>query len=306
MFMELFFLKKKFRRHHQEINMVSTKLSVIVPTCNRQYSLIRSVKSVLLQEYQDIEIIIVDDSSEDNTAYIKDIFLFSDKVFVYRNTGPHSAANARNFGVKVAKGEYITFLDDDDIYLQGRLINVMNFVNNDNDYIFVSSGRFSEINNFEKIGNIDKQRFGIVTHADNLYSNDIDIGFTMLRENFIELGGFNVELKSLEDWDFVLRALSLKDGYKINRLDYAVNIEPNRQRVSNADKESYLLLANMYRSHYGEKWYSYMRSHGESLSGNLSLRKMFRYFIVSRKAEVIKDFLRQHKNEVHSFFNIFR
>jgi len=274
--------------------MVSTQLSVIIPTCNRPDSLLRAVKSVLLQDYQDIEIIIVDDSSEDNSAHIKDCFSFTDKVFVYRNAGAHSAANARNFGVKMAKGEYITFLDDDDIYLQGRLINVMNFVTK-HDYVFVSSGRFFEINDFEEIASRAWQRFGVVTHSENLYHNDIDIGFTMQRATFLELGGFNVALKSLEDWDFILRALSLKDGYKINRLDYAVNMDANRPRVSNADKESYLMLADMYRSLYGEAWYSYMKAHGESLSGNLSFIDMLGYFIVSRKVEVIKDFLRQYK-----------
>ena len=131
---------------------------------------------------------------------------------------------------------------------------------------------------------------------DNLYLNDIDIGFTMLRKTFIDLGGFNAELKSLEDWDFILRALTNGVGYKLQRFDYAVNNELNRARVSDADNESYLQLAAMYRDQNGEGWYAYMMAHGLSRSNALSFKNMAQYTLVSKKFNPILDYLRQFKN----------
>lgn len=270
------------------------QLSIIIPTCNRHDTLIRAIDSVLYQGMDNIEVVVVNDGCNEIPISITEVYADYPFVTFIKNGGEKGAAGARNFGVKNAHGCYISFLDDDDIYLPGRLINVMRFIA-ENNYIFVSSGRFSEIGDFKSISHIKKQRYGVVKCHDNLYLNDIDIGFTMLREDFLTLNGFDVSLKSLEDWDFILRALRVKDGYKLERLDYVVNVDPNRPRVSNADSESYLQLATMYRTENGESWYAYMVAHGLSLSGTLSFNDMFKYSLITRTREPFIDYLRQLK-----------
>lgn len=274
-------------------------LSVIIPTCNRLGTLQRAVDSVIAQRIEHSEIIIVDDSTEDLTDEIRNIVIGVGKVTVIRNTGSHSAANARNFGVLAARGRYITFLDDDDIYLPGRLKNMLPAAFNNN-YVMISSGRFLEVGDFKVIKSCPRQRFGQISIDDIKYLNDIDIGFIIERKLFLDNGGFNTSFASLEDWDFILRVLSKGDAYKIERFDYAVNIDVDRPRVSNSDAKSYLQLAEMYREQFGEPWYVYMVSHGLSLSGNLSFSFMLASSIRYTTKSPFICYLRQLKNKLLS------
>lgn len=96
-------------------------ISVIIPTHNRANFLLNSINSVLEQEYKNFEIIIVDDFSTDNTEQIIQKTYNSNQVLYYKlekNVGP---AQARRFGVNKSKGDYIAFLDSDDLWLPNKL-----------------------------------------------------------------------------------------------------------------------------------------------------------------------------------------
>lgn len=94
------------------------KVSVIIPTYNRENYICEAIDSILSQTYKDFEIIIVDDGSTDNTKDI--IKKYENKVlyFYQANAGPGAA---RNRGIKEAKGELIAFLDADDVWLPDKL-----------------------------------------------------------------------------------------------------------------------------------------------------------------------------------------
>lgn len=276
-------------------------LSIIIPTCNRLDTLPRALNSLLFQNIYDteVEVIIVDDSKE---SLVEEINLLNSQILpsninvkVIRNDGLHSAARARNLGVSQADGEFITFLDDDDIYLPGRLNNML-LVAKEGKYSLVSSGRFFESGDFETINNQPKQKFGEISIEDIKYLNDIDIGFMIKKSRFEELGGFNISLKSLEDWDFIIRHLLTGNCYKIKRLDYAVNIEPGKVRVSNNDSQSYIELAELYKTQFGRSWFFIMMAHGFSLAGNLKLSNCLLYTIKSLSFKPLYCYLRQMKN----------
>ncbi|MGL5353358.1 MAG: glycosyltransferase family 2 protein [Clostridium sp.] len=263
-------------------------LSVIIPTCNRNHTLPRAIYSVLNQHVDGLEVVVVNDTDTPISNEILNIAKSYPVIFV-TNPGKHSAGSARNYGVSIAKGKYITFLDDDDMYLPGRLNNMLSVIQKGK-YIIVSSGRFYEIGDFATIKPVPKQYFGEILLKDILYQNDIDIGFMMRREDFIRFGGFDISYKSLEDWDLILRVLEQGKCCKLKRMDYAVNVEPNRPRVSDSDSDSYLKMAASYKDIFGEKWYLHMIIHGLSLSKQLkfklalkglllfrSIRPMFRY-----------------------------
>ena len=95
-------------------------VSVIIPTYNRQQLVQRAIRSVLSQTFSDFEILVVDDGSTDNTAVV--IQAFEDPRIVYLNQN-HSGlpAVARNTGIKHATGDYIAFLDSDDLWLPEKL-----------------------------------------------------------------------------------------------------------------------------------------------------------------------------------------
>lgn len=249
-------------------------LSVIIPTCNRNDTLPRAIYSVLSQNVTGVEIIVVNDTDNPFTDEILNIAKSHPVIFV-TNPGKHGAASTRNYGVSIANGKYITFLDDDDIYLPGRLNNMLSVMTQEK-YIMVSSGRFYETGDFATIKPVPKQCFGEVSLKDIQYQNDIDIGFMMKRDDFIRFGGFDISYKSLEDWDFILRALEQGKCYKLKRMDYAVNVDPNRPRVSDSDSESYLKMSEMYKDKYEREWFTYMSAHGLSLAGKLKFSRVIR------------------------------
>lgn len=249
-------------------------VSVIIPTCNRNDTLPRAIYSALNQRVAKLEVIVVNDTDNPINDEILNIAITNPVIFTC-NPGKHGAASARNYGVSLAKGKYITFLDDDDMYMPGRLNNMLKVIQQ-RKYIMVSSGRFYETGDFTTIKPIKKQSFGEIRQKDIQYQNDIDIGFMIERDIFLSFGGFDSSYKSLEDWDFILRVLEKGTCYKIKRMDYAVNLDPNRSRVSDSDSISYLKMAEMYKDKYGKKWFTYMSSHGLSLAGKLRFSKVVR------------------------------
>ena len=95
--------------------------SIIIPTYNRASLIKETINSVLLQDYPNFEIIIVDDGSTDDTENI--VKSIEDSRINYHKKTNAERGAARNFGIKLAKGEYITFLDSDDILYVNHLTN---------------------------------------------------------------------------------------------------------------------------------------------------------------------------------------
>lgn len=91
-------------------------VSVIVPTYNRAYCLTKSIDSALAQTYQNIEVIIIDDGSSDNTReLIENTYAGEPRVrYVYQQNG--GVAVARNHGIRLSRGEFMALLDSDDIW----------------------------------------------------------------------------------------------------------------------------------------------------------------------------------------------
>ena len=95
-------------------NILEFMISVIVPVYNSEATLYESVRSILAQSYKDLEVILINDGSTDNSPKICDGFKHEDdRVIVIHKTN-EGAAKARNDGLKIAKGDYIGFVDSDD------------------------------------------------------------------------------------------------------------------------------------------------------------------------------------------------
>ena len=95
-------------------------ISVVIPTYNRAHLIKRAIDSVLSQTYQDFELIIVDDGSNDNTEdIVKNIN--DDRIRYIRHNKNKGSSAARNTGIENSKGEYIAFLDSDDVWLEKKL-----------------------------------------------------------------------------------------------------------------------------------------------------------------------------------------
>lgn len=94
-------------------------VSVVVPSHNRARLLARTLRSILTQEMGDLEVIVVDDGSTDDTAAVA--AATDSRVRVFRNQVPDGVSAARNRGIAAARGEWIAFCDDDDLWSPAKL-----------------------------------------------------------------------------------------------------------------------------------------------------------------------------------------
>ncbi|MBL7156908.1 MAG: glycosyltransferase [Candidatus Omnitrophica bacterium] len=182
------------------------KVTVIIPTFNSARVIKRAVESVLDQTYRDFEILIVDDGSSDSTLSEARSFS-SDKVIriiEQNNKGPSSA---RNKGIAESKGEFISFLDSDDIYLANRIeegVRVLD-ANKRIDIVYSNEIFFLE-DSPEKDVESPHPKFSGDIFFYLKRSNFIHTSTVMARGSLFNRWHFDESLKNHEDWDLFLRA----------------------------------------------------------------------------------------------------
>lgn len=190
-------------------------VSVIMPAYNASAFIEEAIQSVLNQDLANIELIVVDDGSSDGTPELAARFGDKVKVLRQKNAGP---AAARNRGVAAAQGEFIAFLDADDVWLPRKLALQVQFLRNYPDVGVVygtflrwhslPDGSFSEPP--EPI-HMDKQFDTIPEHSGWVYKtllfdNVIHIITAMVRRSVFEsIGGLDESLATGEDYDFWLK-----------------------------------------------------------------------------------------------------
>ena len=181
----------------------SPKVSVIVPTYNRANRLEGTLRSILSQTYQDFELIVVDDGSTDNTSKVIESFPSAQYLPMKKNSG---VSKARNIGLACAKGEFICFLDSDDLWKEKKLEIQIHWMesNTDNqvcytDEIWVRNGvRVNQMNKHRKYtGDIFRHCLALCI---------VSPSSVMIRAKlFNEIGNFDESLPACEDYDLWLR-----------------------------------------------------------------------------------------------------
>jgi glycosyltransferase involved in cell wall biosynthesis len=180
--------------------------SVIIPTFNRVLLLSNTLDSVFAQQHTDYEIIVVDDGSTDQTIDYLNSLGKDVRVFQQSNRG---AGAARNLGARHAQGQYLAFLDSDDIWFRWTLQVYQEVIREQRDPSFVAGKPFlfSDKLSLEKVkfGPTQTERF-----VDFLASGDEmrwwgASSFVIRRDAFMAVGGFTEEWVNDEDTDFTLK-----------------------------------------------------------------------------------------------------
>ncbi len=101
--------------------MIQNLISIIIPTYNRAMTIKRAIDSVIVQDYSPIEILVVDDCSSDNTETLVKSYPKEKNIHYLYQSKRYGAQAARIRGIKEAQGEFLVFLDSDDILLPGSI-----------------------------------------------------------------------------------------------------------------------------------------------------------------------------------------
>ena len=183
------------------------RVSVVLPTYNRLSTLKRALTSVLEQSYTDLEVIVVDDCSQDGTrAYVEAL---SDTRIRYRRHKVNKGASAaRNTGIKAARGNYIGFQDSDDVWLPDKLAKQVAPFEVVSPRVGVVYTGFYAVEGEKKTYKPDAwvTQTDEDIHTELLRGNFVGTPCALVkRECFERLGGFDETLSSLEDWDLWLK-----------------------------------------------------------------------------------------------------
>lgn len=236
-------------------------ISVIIPTHNRPESLSKAVRSILKQKTPPKELIVVDDGSEPPVSpQIFSVFKNSLDVRLLRNEVSKGGNYARNKGIIEATGEWVAFLDDDDVFMPEKIEEVTRALSNHSSIgLLYHTAEINLIN--EKI----RYKSGVsnVSSTQNplsalLIRNFIG-GTSMVvakRRMLIELGGFDETMPALQDWEMWIRVT--KAGKRLVYLNKALtkyvhntgqqSITINQEKVNKA----YEMLKYKYANDYAE------------------------------------------------------
>jgi len=192
------------------------KVSVIIPTHNRLPMLTEAIRSVLKQDFEDFELIVVDDASTDGT--IEEIRKFGGRVRLLQHPENRGVSAARNKGILHARGKYIAFLDSDDQWVKGKLRIQVNFLDENPHYplcytdeIWIRRGK--RVNPMVKHGKYSGWIF-----EKCLPLCIISPSSAMMRKTlFSKVGLFDEALPVCEDYDFWLRISARFPIFFINK-----------------------------------------------------------------------------------------
>lgn len=230
-------------------------ISVIIPTYNRAAMLPCAVQSVISQQVNHIEIIIVDDCSTDNTK--EAVCAFADpRIHYIRCEKNGGAGAARNVGIKEAKGDFIAFLDSDDEYFPFRLNKQMDLFKSLSpapgliftNYMEIGENKTLHVKSAVPSGFIDAtKRFPASVSCTPPSS------WMITKEVIREVGLFDEELRTMEDLDYFLRIVEKYDAYYLNELLLIKHVHTCKKGsvpIEHAEKTGERIL---------EKWYPRMR-----------------------------------------------
>lgn len=221
-------------------------ISIIIPTHNRAYVLADAIDSVLAQSYSNWELLIVDDSSTDNTAEIMNGFQDNPKIrYLISDSSCRGASPTRNVGIKNAQGEYIAFLDSDDLYYPDALELMLKPLLENSSKMAVQA--FFRSMDMETNKYIRTQGVDLVPGENGSFQLPYNLPWDWLtildqrfpcmlgsslfrRKVFEELGLLREDLTHLEDYELFLR-LFLKDQQCLLPIPFYV-LKARHQKIS--------------------------------------------------------------------------
>jgi glycosyltransferase involved in cell wall biosynthesis len=228
-------------------------VSVIIITYNRKDKLPRAIRSVLEQSYRNLELIVVNDAGEDVSGIVSE---FNDnRLRLINHESNRGLSAARNTGIKKAAGEYIAFLDDDDIYYPEHLDVAVKYLDA-HDVIYTDAVRC----NISKVNGVETETGRSVPYSIDYDRNKLLVAniapvncFVFRKDLTAKAGMFNEELLVLEDWDFWLRLSEFTDFMHIRKNTVQVNWVNDGSTMTSTRQEEFSKARNYIYGRYAKE-----------------------------------------------------
>ena len=217
-----------------------SKVSVVIPAHNYGHFVSDAIRSVLCQDYSDLEVIVVDDGSRDNTAEVVHSIIDPRLRYIYQDS--RGLSSARNTGIRAASGRYVAFLDADDLWLPGKLALQVPLLDAFPKIGLVYGGYYL----VDEHGNVLATRratsvVGPILRQlvrGNVVSGSATTS-TVRRTILEQTGLFNESLRALEDWDMWLRIAKISEFDRIPEpiakiRIHNLNMSSNAQRMESS------------------------------------------------------------------------
>lgn len=209
-------------------------VSIIMPSYNTASYISESINSVINQTYKNWELIIVDDSSTDNTDEIVSKFLNDERIKYLKNDKNSGAAISRNKALREAKGKWIAFLDSDDLWIPEKLEKQINFMEeNNHSFSYTFYEEIDEIGNnlnIRILGPKKITKFGMYNYC--------WLGCLTVMYNAEKIGLIQIkDIKKNNDYAMWLKVIN-----KYNCYLYPYSLAFYRKRVGSISNHSYIKL----------------------------------------------------------------
>lgn len=229
------------------------KVSIVIPVYNRRSNqrgaeyLREAIDSALSQTYENIEVIVVNDGSDDEGASERTALSYGEKIrYFHKENG--GVSSALNFGISKANGDWISWLSHDDLYTCDKISTQMEDVEKVKalgkeyrNYLYYCRGGFMDSNGEPLERNVKTLSDGLYESADAIHSmlkryGIGGCGLLMPKKMFDETGGFNEEMRYSQDWFMWISAFICGYGIYVNNKVMSITRMHNMQ-MSTLGKE---------------------------------------------------------------------
>ena len=232
-------------------------VSIIIPTYKGENYILETLNSVLEQTYEHFEVIVVIDGTPDNT--LEKISNLDSRINIIEQAN-QGIAGARNTGLDAVKGEFICFLDHDDIWHKQKLECQLKALNSRpefgvifGDFELWTGGKYDFPVDQITADSYDEDITGWIYHR-LLETNHVLLGTAMFRKEIMDqVGKFKVDLPPADDWDINVRAAQITQFYKQNDTVtlYRIHDQQTSQQTPERNYESDFRHASIKK--YGVK-----------------------------------------------------
>ncbi len=241
--------------HPEPLSPGAPLVTVIVPTHNRPQLLCAALQSILAQTMQDFEIIVVNDAGLDIAPLVRSLDQ-SGRIRLLRHPRNRGIAGARNTGLRAARGKYIAYLDDDDLFYPQHLAVLVEAAETAGKVVVYSDGCQATYSHRDGQAIVDRSVVysGNFEFRDLLVNNQLPVPCVLHRRSCIDkVGGFDESLTTHEDWDMWLRLFYHFPYSHIRQTTCEYRVQLNGSSLTNTKRPDFYRTMNIIHARYKEK-----------------------------------------------------